>query len=586
MRRALLPIFLTLAIAAPALAAPVQPPAKRLHALFEADWAWRLADDPVMASLLGDRRANGRWQDLSDAAEAKRDAHARAMVEAVDAIPKAALSPADRLNADLFRREWQQWREERRFGWHLVALSHKGGVHTVDELLPDLRFETLQDHRDWLARLGAYAGHVHQTIEVLRAGMDRGLVLPRVLLDRVPAQLARLEVKDPEKSPLYGPFLAMPATVPPAEAAKLRAQARAYLTRPIDHALGHYREFLTTEYLPRAPKTTGIGAWPNGRALYAHLARRHTTTAMTPDQIHAVGLQEVARIRGEMTRIKDRTGFKGDLPAFSALLRTDQRFVHADPQALLEAYRTTAKRIDPKLVSVFRTFPRIPYGVEPIPAAVAPDTTTAYYMPPAADGSRAGTYYVNLYKPEARPTWEMMALSLHEAVPGHHFQIARAMELSGLPKFRRYGGDFTAFVEGWGLYAESLGDEMGLYDDPYAKFGQLTYEMWRAVRLVVDTGMHVKGWSRDRAIRYFLDNAAKTEHDVVNEIDRYLADPGQALAYKIGELRFKALRARAAKALGPRFDKRDFHDMLLAEGALPLELVERRVDAWIAVRKR
>lgn len=586
MRRVLLPILTIFALATPALAAPAPTPASRLHALFEADWEWRLADDPLMASLLGDRRHNARWQDLSPAAAAKRVAHAKAMVAAVDAVPKAGLTAADRLNADLFRREWGFFLEEDRYRWDAVAVTHKGGVHTVDELLPDLRFETAQDYRDWLGRLRAYPTLVRQTEDLLALGAARGRILPKVLLDRVPGQLARHQVADAADSPFYAPFKAIPAAIPAAEADRLRAEARAAINRGVIPALTRHEAFLRERYLPKAPVATGIGHQPDGAALYALLARRHTTTAMSPDAIHDVGLREVARIRREMEAIKARTGFQGDLPAFFAFLRTDPRFKPKDAAALLEAYRTIAKRIDPKLTAVFRTFPRLPYGVEPIPDAVAPDTTTAYYMPPAADGSRAGTFYVNLYKPEVRPTYEMMALSLHEAVPGHHFQIARAMELAALPKFRRYGGDATAFVEGWGLYAESLGDEMGLYDDPYAKFGQLTYEMWRAVRLVVDTGMHVKGWSRDRAIRYFLDNAAKTEHDVVNEIDRYLADPGQALAYKIGELKFKALRAKAAQALGPRFDKRDFHDMLLAEGALPLELVERRVDAYIAARKR
>ncbi len=587
MRRVLLPLFATWLLAMPALAAPAPVNhAARLHALFEADWEWRLADDPVMASLLGDRRFNARWRDLSPAAQARRVSHARAMLRAVDAIPKAELTAEDRLNAELFRREWRLWTEEQRFRWDTLALTHKDGVHSIDELLPDLRFETLQDYRDWLGRIRAYATLVHQTIDLLDEGLKLGRVLPRVLLDRVPAQLARHHVEDPSQSPLYAPFKQMPATIPAAEAEQLREKARLYLGRNVAHALGHYEDFLRTEYLPKAPTATGIGHQPNGAALYAHFARKHTTTDLSPDAIHAIGLAEVARIRAEMTRIKDRTGFNGDLPAFFAFLRSDPRFKPKDAAALLQSYRAIAKRIDPKLVGMFRTFPRIPYGVDPIPDAVAPDTTTAYYMPPAADGSRAGTFYVNLYKPEVRPSYEMMALSLHESVPGHHFQIARAMELQGLPKFRRYGSDVTAFVEGWGLYAESLGDEMGLYENPYDKFGQLTYEMWRAVRLVVDTGLHVKGWSRDRAIRYFLDNAAKTEHDVVNEIDRYLADPGQALAYKIGELRFQALRAKATQALGARFDKREFHDMLLAEGALPLELVERRVDAWIVARRK
>jgi uncharacterized protein (DUF885 family) len=389
---------------------------------------------------------------------------------------------------------------------------------------------------------------------------------------------------DPEKSAFFTPFKTFPKDVSAADQERLKAAGKDAIAKNVIPAFRKFKDYFVKEYLPACYPQVGIWQIPNGNEYYAYLARSYTTTNLTPEQIHQKGLSEVARIRAEMEKIKTQVGFKGSLHEFFDYLRTDKKFFYKTPEELLEAYRAMSKRIDPELVKVFKTLPRTPYGVVPIPDNIAPDTTTAYYNSPAADGSRAGRYYVNLYKPEVRPKWEMMALSLHESVPGHHLQLSLQQELGELPNFRKYGG-YTAFIEGWGLYSESLGEDMGLYDDPYSKFGQLTYEMWRAVRLVVDTGMHYYKWDRQRAIDYFKDNAAKTDQDIVNEIDRYISDPGQALAYKIGELKLKELRQRSKDQLGDKFDIREFHDAVLLAGALPLDILEKNVDKWIAKKK-
>jgi uncharacterized protein (DUF885 family) len=578
--KSLLACFVLLA-AVPLRAAPDS--AKALNDFFAAQWDNTMQQSPVWASYLGDRRYNDRWEDLSLAAIAARHEHDIAALKTLQAIPRASLSPADQLNYDLFERDLNNAIAGHRFKFYLVPLNQREGPQTADDVAASLRFETTRDYEDWLARLQKFPTLLAQATELMREGARARVVQPKIVMQRIPAQLTKQIVANPEESGFFRPFRKFPAGVPAADQQRLTDAAKKAIGEGVVPAFVKFKAFFEQEYLPACYDKVGAWQHPDGEAAYAHLARVSTTTNLTPQQIHEIGLKEVARIRAEMEQIKDKVGFKGTLPEFFTYLRTDPKFFYKTGEELLNAYRAMAKETDPLLVKIFHILPRMPYGVTPIPAMIAPDTTTAYYSEASPDGSRPGRYFVNLYKPETRPKWEMRALSLHESVPGHHLQISIAMEQGELPKFRRYGS-YTAYVEGWGLYSESLGNEMGLYDDPYDKFGELTYDMWRAVRLVVDTGMHAMKWDRQQAIDYFLANAAKTELDVTNEIDRYIAWPGQALAYKIGQLKIKELRSRAQTALGDKFDLRAWHDHLLASGAVPLEVLEKRMDAWVAER--
>ena len=557
---------------------------QRLHAFFAEEWERGLLENPESASFEGDKRFNDRWSDNSLEAIAASEAADREALAKLKRFDRRKLSPADQLNYDTYL--WLQEKSVQRqaFREYLQPMGHQGGVQTADGLVEGLAFNETRDYRDWLARMRALPKAIDQTIALMREGVKAGNVPPRVLMQRVPAQIAAQIVDDPAASPFYRPFAKFAAAVPESERAALQAEARKVVAEQIVPAYRKLQTYFNDDYLPKTRAGIAVADLPNGKAYYDFLAGYYTTTGLSADAIHDIGVKEVARIRTEMEKIKIEVGFKGTLPEFFTFMRTDPRFFEKTPEALLAHYRAISKRIDPELVKVFRIIPRQPYGVRPIPDNIAPDTTTAYYQQGASDGSRAGFYYVNLYKPDMRPIWEMMPLSLHEAVPGHHFQFARGLELPDAPMFRRTAY-FVAYGEGWGLYAEQLGYDMGLYDDPYDRMGQLAYEMWRAVRLVVDTGMHAKGWSRDRAIAYFKDNAPKTDQDIVNEIDRYIGTPGQALAYKIGQLKISELRARAKQALGDKFDLRDFNDAVLETGSVPLETLERHIDAWIAARR-
>ncbi len=557
---------------------------KALHDLFDREWEYQMQQNPTRASQLGDRRWNDRWRDVSIEAIKNRHERSRAVLEELAKIERHKLSPQDQLNHDLFKKDYETSVEEYKFGWYLAPLNQRGGIQSENELADSLRFQTVKDYEDWIARLHAFPAYMDQTIALMREGIRARILLPKVIMQRVPAQIDKQIVNNPDQSLFYKPFKGLPDGIPVNEQERLKRNALAAISTGIIPSYKRLRQFFVDQYLPASLDEVGAWQLPQGEEMYGFFVRKYTTTTVSPREVHEKGLNEVRRIREEMQKVMAQVGFKGTLQEFFAFLRTDKRFYYDTPAELFVAYQAIAKRIDPNLVKVFKTLPRMPYGLEEIPAAIAPDTTTAYYRQPAGDGSRAGTYFVNLYKPETRPKWEMMALSLHEAVPGHHLQIALAQEQGDVPNFRRYGG-YTAFVEGWGLYAESLGEDMKLYDDPYAKFGQLTYEMWRAVRLVVDTGMHQMRWTRKQAIDYFMENAAKQELDITNEIDRYIAWPGQALAYKTGELKIKELRSRANSELGANFDIREFHEVVLGSGAVPLDVLERNVASWIAGKK-
>lgn len=560
--------------------AAVAGPAEDFNALLDEVWEWQLRENPMFASRLGDRRFNDQWSDNSIAAIERRQNETREFLRRVYAIDRSGLGESDQLNYELFRRSLQDRVDQFRFKGHLMPFYQRGGVQNLDSNTSQLRLVSVRDYEDWLGRLGKIDDVISQTIALAEAGRKQGLVSPRILMERIPGQIEVQLVDDPEDSPFYVVFAADNESIDDEDMAHLRAQARTVIEDTVIPAYHELDDYFTGTYLPNSRESIGLSELPQGSEWYELRARQFTTTQMTPDEIHRVGLEEVARIRGEMQKIIDDLDFDGSFEDFLVFLRTDPQFYYDNPDDLYKAYLATSKRIDPELVKLFSVLPRMPYGVKPIPDSIAADTTTAYYTRPAADGSRAGIYWVNLYRPEVRPKYEIEVLSVHEAMPGHHLQIALQQELGDMPNFRRFMG-FTAFVEGWGLYSESLGYDLGLYEDPYSKFGALTYEMWRAVRLVVDTGMHYKGWTRQQAIDFFKDNAAKTELDIINEIDRYIGWPGQALAYKIGQLKILQIRERAELALGDDFDVRTFHDELLGAGALPLDILEQRMDAWL-----
>ncbi len=554
---------------------------QQFQQLMEREWDWRIEQSPTFATYLGYKQYNDRWDDSSLAAIEARHQHRVAVLRELDAIDPATLAPADRINYRLFRREYAEAVESFPFGWYLIPLTQREGIQTEFDIASTISFDTVRDYEDWLARLESFGTYMDQVLQLLATGIERGVVHSRVVMERLPGQIRRQIVERPEASSFYAPFEHFPRGFPEDEAATLRERAKTAIRTTVVPAFERMLTFFEVRYLPACSPHVGCWQVPRGQELYALRARQFTTTDLTPQQIHELGLSEVARIREQMEAVVRSVEFEGDFQAFLNELRTDPRFYFTSENELLEAYRGVCKQIDPQLIKLFKVLPRMPYGVEAIPAEVAPDTTAAYYREPAQDGTRAGTYFVNLYDLKARPRYEIEVLSVHEAVPGHHLQIALAMELDDLPEFRRLGG-YTAFIEGWALYSESLGSELGLYTDPYSRFGQLTYEMWRAVRLVVDTGMHSLKWSRDDAIEFFRSNTAKSLLDIENEVDRYIAWPGQALAYKVGELKIQELRRRAETELGDRFDVREFHHTVLKNGAVTLDVLEELVLAWIA----
>jgi prolyl oligopeptidase len=581
-RRISLSISACLTVAATLLgqAGPATATEAELTAVINDHWQWTLTQYPERRLEYGDRSGNDQWTDMSLEAFQRRFEDEGRFVQRLEQIEPATLSADSQVNRAMLLRQLRDNLTEYEDGLHLIALDMRSGPQHRHSMIDTLPMVSAQDHEDWLNRLRGLPEQLSQYRALLSEGINRDRTQAQIVMSRVPSQIANLITEQPNDSPFYRAFATMPEEIDSDTRASLQSAAATVIDEQINPALRELFEFLESDYLPAA-RPPGIGALPGGKQVYSRLAQHFTTTGLTPDEIHEIGLREVARIRGEMETVIDTVGFDGDIAAFNDFLRTDPQFYYETPEALLEGYQAVSKRLDPGLVNLFGKLPRAPYGVRPIPDEEAPDTTTAYYMRPAIDGSRPGWYYVNLYQPEVRPKFEMEVLSVHESVPGHHLQISLAQELTGLPEFRRNGG-FTAFIEGWGLYSERLGYDMGLYEDPYSRYGQLVYDMWRAVRLVVDTGIHYFGWSRQKAIDYFIANAAKSEADIINEIDRYIGWPGQALAYKIGQMKMLELRGEAETALGEDFDIRAFHDHMLGAGALPLDILERRMDDWLA----
>lgn len=554
----------------------------RVKDIYSTQWNYLMTSFPEWATYVGFPGQNARWTDLSFDAIALRKREVNCQMELARSVDRAKLKADERLDYDLFLRRVETVVEEQSFPGEYLAINQLGGIHQdVPQIFQVMPKTTEAQYRDILARLNGAPKQIDQVLALLKEGASKQVVPPKITLREVPTQVAAMITEKPLESPWLAAFNEIPSTIAPETADALRAEAVKAYTESVRPKLSELHAYLKDVYVPTARESIALKDLPNGEAWYAFRVREMTTTDLTPQQIHDIGVKEVARISAEMEKVLKEAKFKGTLQQFQKFLRTDKRFFHKSADDLLREYRDIGKRADAEMPKLFGKLPRLPYGIVAVPSYSEKSQPTAYYMGGSIEAGRAGFFYANTYDLKSRPRWEMEALTLHEAVPGHHLQIALAQEMEKGPEFRKHDG-YTAYVEGWGLYAESLGYEMGFYKDPYQRFGQLTYEMWRALRLVVDTGIHQLGWSRDRAIQFMKSHLAKPDHDIVVEVDRYIVWPGQATAYKIGQLKIRELREKASAALGDKFDVRKFHDVVLGQGAVPLNVLETLVDGYIA----
>lgn len=550
----------------------------RLRRFFEEHWATSLRESPEFATYVG--HPNDRWSDRSPESVARAYKTVREDLAALSAIDRSRLTAPEQVDYDLFRRHLERQIEGQRFyamGSYLV-IDQMGGVDLeLMQLLDYMPARTVHDYEAMLSRLRGFPKVVDQTVARLAQGLEAGITPPRVTLRDVPERVGSLLGPD---SPVLARFRSLPETLPAADRERLRTEAKRVFTGQVEPALRKLHDFLAKTYIPRARVSISMRDLPGGEAWYAWQLQTYTTTDLTPEQIHQLGLSEVSRIRGEMDALIAATGFRGSFAEFSELLRTDPRFFYDRPEDLVAGYRDIAKRIDPGLIKLFGRLPRLPYGVKPLEGDGAKSAPAGYYNNGSFAAGMPGWFLVNTYDLKGRPKWGMAALTLHEAVPGHHLQYAIAQELEDLPEWRKWDV-YPAFAEGWALYAEGLGVELGIYDDPYSNFGRLSNEIWRALRLVVDTGLHARGWTRQQAIDYYAANTARSAHEIGNEVDRIIVQPGTVPVYKIGELKIRELRAYAQKELGPKFDVRAFHDRVLGRGQLPLDLLEKSIKEWV-----
>ena len=558
---------------------------KRLHALFDKSWEEGIRESPTFATSVGRHEFDAHLGSVTPEALKRRYERRKSELAELKAIDRAKLNAEEQVNYDMFEQQILNSIEGYELGDYQMPINADSGFHSsFSRLSKEMPLQTTKDYENYISRMNEWPRYVGEQIANMRLGLKRGMTPPHATLEGYDKSIAAHVVDDPTKSVFWPPFEKFPTTVPEADRDRLREEGR----KAVMNAISGYRDFLDffrNEYFPGTRTTLAAESMPNGKKYYQFKIKEFTTLDLTPEQIHKIGLMEVDRIQKEMNAVIQQVGFQGDFAAFLNFLRTDPRFYAKTPQELLEHASFIAKTIDGKLPSEFGKLPRLPYTVEPVPAEIAPKYTSGRYVGPPQGSTQPGIFWVNTYAVETRPLYNLTSLALHESVPGHHLQIALSRELTNLPNFRRFSY-ISAFGEGWGLYCEWLGKEMGMYTDPYSEFGRLGWEMWRACRLVVDTGVHSMGWTRQQAIDYLVSHTSLPVHECETEVDRYISWPGQALAYKLGELKIKELRAKSEKALGTTFNRREFHDVVLGSGAVPLSVLESNVNRWIASKEK